>query len=87
MIYWQMWLKQDKLMRLFGGVRTTMDFEYESQLAHLNRLLTNGVESLFLPPTEQWSYVSSTIVRDIFLHQGDVSRLVPAAVLRALEKG
>ncbi|QEH17179.1 pantetheine-phosphate adenylyltransferase [Histophilus somni] len=79
-------VKARQIDAIIRGVRTTMDFEYESQLAHLNRLLTNGVESLFLPPTEQWSYVSSTIVRDIFLHQGDVSRLVPAAVLRALEK-
>lgn len=79
-------VKARQIDAIIRGVRTTMDFEYESQLAHLNRLLTNGVESLFLPPTEQWSYVSSTIVRDIFLHQGDVSQLVPTTVLQALEK-
>ena len=70
---------------IIRGMRTTMDFEYELQLAHLNRSLTKGVESLFLPTTEQWSYVSSTIVREIFLHGGDVSQFVPQAVLDALE--
>ena len=61
-----------------------MDFEYELQLAHLNRALTDGVESLFLPSTEKWSYVSSTIVREIYLHKGDVSQFVPTPVLKAL---
>ena len=79
-------VKEKQIHAIIRGVRTTMDFEYELQLAHLNRLLTNGVESLFLPPAEKWSYVSSTIVRDIFLHQGDVSQLVPTAVLKALER-
>ncbi|MDU8925227.1 pantetheine-phosphate adenylyltransferase [Pasteurellaceae bacterium LIM206] len=71
---------------IIRGMRTTMDFEYELQLAHLNRALTGGVESLFLPSTEQWSYVSSTIVREIFMHNGDVSQFVPEPVIRALGK-
>lgn len=69
---------------IIRGVRTTTDFEYELQLAHLNRLLTQGVESLFLPPSEKWAFVSSSIVREIYLHQGDVSQLVPKPVLHAL---
>ncbi len=69
---------------IIRGVRTATDFEYELQLASLNRLLTKGVESLFLPPTEKWAYLSSTIVREIYLHGGDVSELVPPAVFRAL---
>ena len=75
-----------EITAIIRGMRTTMDFEYELQLAHLNRTLTQGVESLFLPTTEQWSYVSSTIVREIFLHGGDVSRFVPQAVLEGLKK-
>ena len=70
---------------IIRGMRTTMDFEYELQLAHLNRLLTKGVESLFLPSSEQWSYVSSTIVREIHLHGGDVAPFVPQAVAKALK--
>ena len=58
---------------------------YELQLAALNRLLTEGVDSLFFPPTEKWAFVSSTIVREIYLHHGDVKELVPEAVYLALK--
>ncbi|PVX41400.1 phosphopantetheine adenylyltransferase [Pasteurella langaaensis DSM 22999] len=78
-------VNQLNITAIIRGMRTTMDFEYELQLAHLNRALTQGVESLFLPSTEKWSYVSSTIVREIFLHGGDVSHFVPAPVCAALE--
>ena len=66
-------------------MRTTTDFEYELQLAALNRLLTDGVDSLFFPPIEKWAFVSSTIVREIYLHHGDVKELVPEAVYLALK--
>ncbi|MCI7717525.1 pantetheine-phosphate adenylyltransferase [[Pasteurella] aerogenes] len=75
---------ENNIQVIIRGVRTTTDFEYELQLAHLNRLLTQGVESLFLPPSEKWAFVSSSIVREIYLHQGDVSQLVPEPVLHAL---
>lgn len=77
-------VKQHHITAIIRGMRTTMDFEYELQLAHLNRALTDGVESLFLPSTEKWSYVSSTIVREIYLHKGDVSQFVPTPVLKDL---
>lgn len=78
-------VQQQQISAIIRGMRTTMDFEYELQLAHLNRQLTQGVESLFLPSTEQWSYVSSTIVREIHLHGGDVSQFVPTPVVEALK--
>lgn len=78
-------IKQHNITAIIRGMRTTMDFEYELQLAHLNRLLTQGVESLFLPSSEQWSYISSTIVREIYLHGGDVSQFVPEPVFKALQ--
>ncbi|MDO4430449.1 MAG: pantetheine-phosphate adenylyltransferase [Lonepinella koalarum] len=78
-------VKQQQISAIIRGMRTTMDFEYELQLAHLNRQLTQGVESLFLPSNEQWSYVSSTIVREIHLHGGDVSQFVPQPVINALK--
>lgn len=78
-------VQQQQISAIIRGMRTTMDFEYELQLAHLNRQLTQGVESLFLPSTEQWSYVSSTIVREIHLHGGDVSQFVPPPVVEALK--
>ncbi|MFC0323766.1 pantetheine-phosphate adenylyltransferase [Gallibacterium melopsittaci] len=69
-----------KIHGIIRGARTSSDFDYELQLAHLNRLLTNGVESLFFPPSEKWSYVSSTMVREILLHGGDIQKLVPESV-------
>ena len=84
LIYWRMKLKP-KITAIIRGVRTTTDFEYELQLAALNRLLTDGVDSLFFPPTEKWAFVSSTIVREIYLHHGDVKELVPEAVYLALK--
>lgn len=79
-------VQQYNITAIIRGMRTTMDFEYELQLAHLNRTLTQGVESLFLPTTEQFSYISSTIVRELFMHGGDVSPFVPQSVFEALTK-
>lgn len=77
-------LKQKQIRAIIRGVRSASDFDYELQLAHLNRLLSEGVESIFLPPSERWSYLSSTMIREIHLHQGDVSQLVPKPVHQAL---
>ena len=78
-------IKQHNISAIIRGVRTTTDFEYELQLASLNRLLTKGVDSLFFPPAEKWAFVSSTIVREIYLHGGDVAELVPVPVFNALK--
>ena len=78
-------IKQHNISAIIRGVRTTTDFEYELQLAALNRLLTKGVDSLFFPPAEKWAFVSSTIVREIYLHGGDVDELVPVPVFNALK--
>lgn len=79
-------IKEKNISAIIRGVRTTTDFEYELQLAALNRLLTKGVDSLFFPPIEKWAFVSSTIVREIYLHGGDIVELVPAPVFEALSK-
>ena len=78
-------IKQHNISAIIRGVRTTTDFEYELQLAALNRLLTKGVDSLFFPPAEKWAFVSSNIVREIYLHGGDVAELVPVPVFNALK--
>ena len=78
-------IKQHNISAIIRGVRTTTDFEYELQLVALNRLLTKGVDSLFFPPAEKWAFVSSTIVREIYLHGGDVAELVPVPVFNALK--
>lgn len=66
------------------GLRAVSDFEYEFQLANMNRALEPNMESLFLTPAEQFSFISSSIVREIASLGGDVSKFVPPTVENAL---
>lgn len=70
---------------LLRGLRAVSDFEYEFQLASMNRHLIPDVETLFLTPAEQYGFISSSLVREVSRLGGDVSGFVPAAVWRALE--
>ncbi|MBS0457661.1 MAG: pantetheine-phosphate adenylyltransferase [Proteobacteria bacterium] len=69
---------------LLRGLRAVSDFEYEFQLASMNRHLIPGVETLFLTPAEQYGFISSSLVREIGRLGGDVSGFVPPAVQAAL---
>ena len=69
---------------LLRGLRAVSDFEYEFQLASMNRHLIPGVETLFMTPAEEYGFISSSLVREISRLGGDVSAFVPAAVDRAL---
>jgi pantetheine-phosphate adenylyltransferase len=75
--------KADAIMR---GLRAVSDFEYEFQLANMNRALSPDLESVFLTPAERFSYISSSLVREISSLDGDVSKFVPANVVEALSK-
>ena len=66
------------------GLRAVSDFEYEFQLANMNRALSPEVESVFLTPAEPFSYISSSLVREISSLNGDVSKFVPENVVAAL---
>jgi pantetheine-phosphate adenylyltransferase len=66
------------------GLRAVADFEYEFQLAHMNRRLAPAVETLFLMTGEDSFYVSSSLVKEVALMGGDVSRMVPPGVAAAL---
>ncbi|HEX2189761.1 MAG TPA: pantetheine-phosphate adenylyltransferase [Longimicrobiaceae bacterium] len=66
------------------GVRTVADWEYELQMATMNRRLDRGVETVFLAPDPEHAFVSGTLVRQIASLGGDVSPFVPAPVLRRL---
>lgn len=68
------------------GLRAVSDFEYEFQLANMNRALAPEMESLFLTPSEHLSFISSTLVREIASMGGDVKKFVSPAVERALEE-
>ena len=70
---------------LLRGLRAVSDFEYEFQMASMNRHLIPEVETLFLTPAEQYGFISSSLVREISRLGGDVSGFVPAAVAVALE--
>ncbi|WP_242108526.1 pantetheine-phosphate adenylyltransferase [Luteimonas aquatica] len=71
---------------LLRGLRAVSDFEYEFQLASMNRHLIPHVETLFLTPAEQYGFISSSLVREISRLGGDVSGFVPPAVARALQE-
>ena len=68
------------------GLRALADFEYEFQQAHMNRHLAPQVETLFLMTSEESFYVSSSLVKEVALMGGDVSRMVPPAVVAALAR-
>jgi len=66
------------------GLRAVSDFEYEFQLANMNRALSPNIESIFLTPAEHLSYISSSLVREISSLGGEVNKFVPAPVAQAL---
>ncbi|MCB1868009.1 MAG: pantetheine-phosphate adenylyltransferase [Gammaproteobacteria bacterium] len=72
---------------ILRGLRAVSDFEYEFQLAGMNRRLSPDVETLFLTPAEQFTYVSSTLVKEISALGGDVAEFVHPCVLAALKSG
>jgi pantetheine-phosphate adenylyltransferase len=78
--------KQQQATVLIRGLRAVSDFEYEFQLANMNRRLSPELESVFLTPSEENSFISSTLVKEVALHQGDVSQFVHPAVEQALHQ-
>lgn len=68
------------------GLRAVADFEYEFQLANMNRAMWPEFESIFLTPSEHLSFISSSLVREIAALNGDVTPFVPEQVARALEQ-
>lgn len=69
---------------LIRGVRAVADFEYEYQLATVNRKLNSDLESVLLTPSSETAHISSTIVRDVAAHFGNVDEFVPENVKQAL---
>ena len=67
------------------GLRAVSDFEYEFQLANMNRALTEDVETVFLTPNEQYNFVSSSLVREIAEHGGNISQFVHPHVEASLQ--
>ena len=80
------WARQRSIHTLIRGLRAFSDFEYEFQMALTNRKLAPDIETLFLMPNEDYSYVSSSMVREIAALGGEVEKFVPPAVAAALKR-
>lgn len=70
---------------LIRGVRAVADFEYEFQLASMNRQLNPALDSIFMTPSEKNTFISSTLVKEVCRHGGDISSFVPNHVELALK--
>jgi len=77
---------QQEAQIILRGLRAISDFEYEFQLAGMNRKLAKNVETLFLTPSENLMFISSTLVREIAILNGDISQFVPNVVMHELTK-
>jgi pantetheine-phosphate adenylyltransferase len=81
------YMRQQGATVIIRGLRAVSDFEYEFQLASMNRHLDATIETVFLTPAEQYSYISSSLVRQIARLGGDISGFVPPNVAAALNSG
>ena len=71
---------------ILRGLRAVGDFEYECQLAAMNRQLYKEVETIFLPPAQEVMFISSSLVREIAKLKGDISQFVPSCVVDAFSE-
>ncbi len=80
------YIRQKKAVGIIRGLRAVSDFEYEMQMALMNRRLDDTIETVFLMPNEEYSFITSTIVKEAASYGGDVSSLVPKVVVKNLKK-
>ena len=80
------YMKEKKAVGLIRGLRAVSDFEYEMQMALMNRRLDEDIETVFLMPSEEYSFITSTIVKEAASYGGDVSSLVPKIVVQKLKE-
>lgn len=73
--------KSIQATHILRGLRTSADFEFERAIAQMNHAMAPGIETVFIVSSPALSHISSTIVRDILLYQGDITPFVPAAVI------
>ncbi len=78
--------KDNGLQVMIRGLRAVSDFEFEFQMATMTRQIEPDVETVFLTPDEQFTYISSTLVREVASYGGDVSKFVHPAVNKELKK-
>ncbi len=78
--------KKKKAQAIIRGLRAVSDFEYEFQMALMNRRLDNKIETVFLMPSEEYSYLTSSIIKEIAAFKGSVNGLVPKVVAKKLKE-
>ena len=78
--------KEHNATVILRGLRAVSDFEYEVQLASMNRSMEPNIESVFMSPAEKYGFLSSSIIKDIAKHGGDLSKFVNKDVLDALNQ-
>lgn len=79
--------KQHQASVVIRGLRTTADFEYEFQLAGMNRRLDPDIETIFMTPSQETLFISATLIRELIALKGDVQQFVPAPVFEFIQKG
>jgi pantetheine-phosphate adenylyltransferase len=79
-------MRQHNAKIILRGLRVVSDFDYEFQLAGMNRNLASDIESIFLMPAESYTYISSSFVREIASLGGNVAQFVPEIVVKALQQ-
>ncbi|GAI26243.1 unnamed protein product, partial [marine sediment metagenome] len=78
--------KKTNAIAVIRGLRAVSDFEYEFQMALMNRRLNENIETVFLMPNEKFTYLNSSIVREVVSLGGDISEFVPENVKNELKK-
>jgi pantetheine-phosphate adenylyltransferase len=78
--------REQRANTILRGLRAVSDFEYEFQLAAMNRHLDPGIETTFLTPAESYAFLSSTLIKEVAALGGDVSDFVPPQVMMALQQ-
>ena len=78
--------REQNVDTILRGLRAVSDFEYEFQLAAMNRHLDPGIETTFLTPAESYAFLSSTLIKEVASLGGDVREFVPVQVMKALKK-
>lgn len=80
------YLRRKGATAIIRGIRAVSDFEFEFQMALMNRKLDTKIETIFLMPSEEYSYLTSTLIKEVASYGGEISDLVPKAVLKKLQE-
>ncbi len=76
--------QEQKVNTIIRGLRAVSDFEYELQMGYANASIDKNIDTIYLMPSLEHAFISSTVVRDIVRHKGDASHLVPREILKYL---